>query len=72
MGQKMRPKAWAEFYACFGPRFAKLPQRPPDLDTHQDVILKSADGGKLQMQAVGRCLRMTLIEAEAEKDYFAA
>ena len=70
-GAKDEAKGWAEFYACFELRFAKLPQRPSDLDTHQDVILKSADGAKLQMQAVGRCLRMTLIEAEAEKDYFA-
>ena len=67
----MRPKAWADFYACFGPRFAKLPQRLPDLFTHQYVILKSADGATLQMQEVGRYLHMTLIEAEAEKDYFA-
>ena len=33
---------------------------------------KCADGATLQMQAVGRYLHMTLIEAEAEKDYFAA
>jgi len=65
-------KDWAGFHACFGSRFGKLPQISPDIATHKDAVLKSADGAILRLQAVGRYLRMTLVEADDDANCFAA
>jgi hypothetical protein len=65
-------KDWAGFYACFGPRFDNLPQLSPDIGTHKDAVLKSADGAILRLKAVGRYLCMTLVETDAGANCFAA
>ena len=69
---KTGAKDWSGFHACFGLRFPKLPARPPDLDAAQELSFDGADGARLQLQAVGRYWRVTLVEIQTTSDGFAA